>query len=98
MTAAQQLDLRSVRADLGQHRGHELLGGELAGQAQLDPLRDHGQVGGVMRALPERAEHGRRRLHRDQPLALDVADDEPAAKQRGHDLVQVTTDLRVRRG
>ena len=98
MTAAQQLDLGPVRGHLDQQCRHELLGVQLTGQPQLDAFRDPLQVGRIVRHLAESAQHGRRRLDRDQALALDVADDDPAAVQRVHHPVQVTADLRPRRG
>ncbi len=62
MTAAEQLDLRTVRADLGEDGGDEPLIAELAGQAGLDPRGDRFQAVFLVGSLAEHAEDRRGRL------------------------------------
>jgi hypothetical protein len=89
VTAADQLDLALVRADLGEHRRDELLIIDVAGQAVLDPGDDRAQAFLRVRGFAERPEHGGGRLHRGQALALDIPDDEPQPVLGVRHLVQV---------
>ena len=73
MAAAVRLDLGTVRADLGEDSGRELLITELTGQAGLDAGDDGSQAVRLRGSLAERAEDRRRRLHRRQALASCVA-------------------------
>ena len=79
MAAAEQLDLRTVRADLGEDGGHELLIAGLVAQAGLGAGDDRGQAVLLAGSLAEHAEDRRRRLRRWQALALRVAYHEPHA-------------------
>jgi len=92
MPAAEQLHRVAVRADFREDRGDELPLAQLAAQAGLDPGGDSEQAAFLVGRLSEHAQHGRRRCHRGQPLALDVPEDQPHAARGRHHLVQVPAD------
>lgn len=83
MPAVQDFDPRSRRLELGQDSCDEFLFSGLMFQAELDPGGDLRQIACVVGCLTE-GTPGRRRLHRRQPTALDIAGDEPHVS-RGRD-------------
>lgn len=58
----------------------------------LQAVGDRTQDGFVVRGLTERAEQRGRRLHRPQPLALDVAEEQPGAAGARLDVEEVPAD------
>src|SRR6266702_4010241 len=87
--------------DLGEHRGDELFVRpaavslariQPAGEAGVEPPGHLGQRVDLVGDLAEHAKHVGRDLHRIQPFAPGVADDQPDPELGARDLIQVPAD------
>lgn len=105
MAAVEETDDPLVLGDLGEDGRDEPLA-EFGpaqpvgppGHADVHPVHQGAQVGFVVRGLAERAKHRRRGLHREQPLAAHVADEQAYPVRGGHGLEEVAADAGLRRG